>query len=227
MGPWRCLPMITSARLRIWSIFSCQSRCSGVPSRGLGAAEVVGLAVDEHHHVGVLLDGAGFAQVGRAAASCPRGSPPGGRAGRAAMTGTDSSLARAFRPWVIMADLLHPVVGAGPVADGDQLQIVDHDQVEARRCASAAARGRPAWRWRCRRWRRCRAAPPGSPARRRGPGRTRWRSISPLRIWSDGTPETSASRRMASCSADISREKKATTPPLTVLRVPSGCGSQA
>ena len=32
---------------------------------------------------------------------------------------------------------------------------------------------------------------------------------------------------MASCSADISREKKATTPPETVLREPSGCGSQA
>ena len=51
--------------------------------------------------------------------------------------------------------------------------------------------------------------------------------ISPLRILSDGTPETSARTRMESCSADISSEKKATMPPLTVLRVPSGCGSQA
>ena len=39
--------------------------------------------------------------------------------------------------------------------------------------------------------------------------------------------DASASRRMASCSALISREKKATTPPLTVLRLPSGWGSQA
>jgi hypothetical protein len=52
-------------------------------------------------------------------------------------------------------------------------------------------------------------------------------SISPLRIRSPETPETSASRRMASCSALISSEKNATTPPRTVLREPSGCGSQA
>ena len=32
---------------------------------------------------------------------------------------------------------------------------------------------------------------------------------------------------MASCSADISREKKATTPPDTVFLLPSGRGSQA
>ncbi len=32
---------------------------------------------------------------------------------------------------------------------------------------------------------------------------------------------------MASCSDDISSWKKATTPPLTVFRVPSGMGSQA
>ena len=35
------------------------------------------------------------------------------------------------------------------------------------------------------------------------------------------------SRRMASCSAAISSEKKATTPPRTVFFEPSGCGSQA
>ena len=41
------------------------------------------------------------------------------------------------------------------------------------------------------------------------------------------TPDASARRRMASCSADISSEKNATTPPRTVFFDPSGCGSQA
>ncbi len=52
-------------------------------------------------------------------------------------------------------------------------------------------------------------------------------SISPRRMRSEGTPEVSDRRRMASCSDDISSWKNATTPPLTVLRVPSGWGSQA
>jgi hypothetical protein len=50
-------------------------------------------------------------------------------------------------------------------------------------------------------------------------------SISPFLSRSEDTPEASARIRMASCSALISREKKATTPPDTVF-LPSGVGSQ-
>ena len=44
----------------------------------------------------------------------------------------------------------------------------------------------------------------------------------PRRIWFDGMPVCSAMMRAASCSADISSEKKPTMPPLTVLVWPSG-----
>ena len=84
MGPWRCLPMMTSALP--WTLF--HHRLPGghlveFVVAGLFAFAVVFLAEDEHHHVGVLLDRAGFAEVGRAAGACPRGFRPGARAGRA------------------------------------------------------------------------------------------------------------------------------------------------
>ena len=72
IGPWRCLAMMTSATLWICSPRSFQrsmrsSNLSSVSSGALlrlGALVVVLLAVDEHDDVGVLLDRAGFAQVG-------------------------------------------------------------------------------------------------------------------------------------------------------------------
>jgi len=96
---------------------------------------VVGLAVDEGHYVGVLLNGAGFAQIAedgalvvlraarRARESCER-----------ATTGTFSSLAKAFRP----REIARPP-GCGSIVpfaeerhcSRHQLQIVDDDQVEA------------------------------------------------------------------------------------------------
>ena len=44
----------------------------------------------------------------------------------------------------------------------------------------------------------------------------------PRRIVLEGMPVCSAMMRVASCSADISSEKKPTMPPLTVLMCPSG-----
>jgi hypothetical protein len=66
IGPWRCLPMMTSALP--WHLFHHL-----LPGRhllqlvvaGLLALLVVFLAEDEHHHIGVLFDRAGFAQVGQ------------------------------------------------------------------------------------------------------------------------------------------------------------------
>ena len=46
--------------------------------------------------------------------------------------------------------------------------------------------------------------------------------MSPWRIWCEGTREASERTRAASCSADISSEKKPTTPPSTAPSVPSG-----
>ena len=46
--------------------------------------------------------------------------------------------------------------------------------------------------------------------------------MSPWRIWCEGTREASERMRAASCSEDISREKKPTTPPSTAPSVPSG-----
>src|SRR6188472_124756 len=44
----------------------------------------------------------------------------------------------------------------------------------------------------------------------------------PRRMWLDGIPVRSAMIRVASCSADISSEKKPTMPPSTVAIWPSG-----
>ncbi len=63
VAPWRCFSTSTSARLVARSIFSTHLTCSGVPASGSRDVQVIFLAIDEHHHVGVLLDGAGFAQV--------------------------------------------------------------------------------------------------------------------------------------------------------------------
>ena len=65
VGPWRCLPMMTSA-------LPCASDHVELPLLVFGRAdprflvgEVIFLAVHEHHDVGVLLDRAGFTQVGQ------------------------------------------------------------------------------------------------------------------------------------------------------------------
>ena len=64
VGPWRCLPMMTSATPVTRFICSCHSKCSCGVGPGLLAGEIIFLAVDEQHHVGVLLDRARLAQVG-------------------------------------------------------------------------------------------------------------------------------------------------------------------
>ncbi len=75
--------------------------------------------------------------------------------------------------------------------------------------------------------RRCRAALPGSRGRRRGRGRIPRRRSRPCAAGRRRRRRLRPAGRMASCSADISSEKKATTPPRTVFFEPSGCGSQA
>ena len=51
--------------------------------------------------------------------------------------------------------------------------------------------------------------------------RNRLSLMPPRRIWFDGMPVCSAMMRVASCSADISSEKKPTMPPLAVIVWPS------
>ena len=57
---------------------------------------------------------------------------------------------------------------------------------------------------------------------------TRWKSSFeswPRRSFSDEMPVSSASNRVASCSADISSEKKPTTAPSTCFSAPSSSAS--
>ena len=58
-------------------------------------------------------------------------------------------------------------------------------------------------------------------------GRSRVLISSPLRIFSDGISACSESMRVASCSADISSEKKPTTAPSATFGLPSSpCSSR-
>ena len=64
VGPWRCLPMMTSALPCTLSAFRQPfGEFLAVGFQRLAHLVVVFLAVDEQHHVGVLLDRAGFTQV--------------------------------------------------------------------------------------------------------------------------------------------------------------------
>ena len=158
-----------------------------MPSRGSARLEVVALAVDEHHHVGVLLDRAGFPQVGELGLLVLAVLDLARELGQRRSPAPDSSLASAFSPWVISLTSCTRF-SAPPVAGGDQLQVVDDDQVEAGGALQPPRAGGQLGDARCRRCRRCRAALPGSRRRRRAPGRTPWRRSRPCGSGRDGTP---------------------------------------
>ncbi|MDF2782518.1 MAG: hypothetical protein K0S96_2323 [Geminicoccaceae bacterium] len=97
---------------------------------GLGALQVVLVAVDEHHHVGVLLDRAGFAQIRElrplVLALLDRARELGERQDRDV-----ELLGDRLQALGDLGDLLHPV-GLGGAADRPhQLQVVDHQHRQA------------------------------------------------------------------------------------------------
>ena len=139
-----------------------------------------------------------------------------------ARIGTFSSLASAFRLVGDLGDFLDAVVGAAPRRALQELDVVDDQQVEAALALQpAGARGELG---------------DGEAAglvdverhalhlARRLDDRARTASslIRPRRMSDEGTPDCSATMRVASCSDDISSEKKPTMPPSTVLIAPSG-----
>ena len=222
IGPWRCLPMMTSARPCSASIRLCHfiMRLDVVVARLL-ALLVVLLAEDEHHHVGVLLDRARLAQVGElralvlAALDLPRE--------LAERHDRDVELlGDRLQPLGDLRDLLHPVLRA---VDARRARAAGSRRTARRARAGASAAGR------ARRW--SRSAAPGCRRCRAGSSPDRFAASMKRRISLLGhvavadlvarAPAPPPTRmRAASCSADISSEKKPTTPPSTAPSLPSG-----
>ena len=96
----------------------------------LGALVIVLLAVDEHDDVGVLLDRAGFAQVGELR-PLVLALLDGARELRERQDRHVSSLAIAFRPRVISESSCTRFSLRLRADRADQLQIVDDDEAEA------------------------------------------------------------------------------------------------
>ena len=182
--------------------------------------QIVFLTEHEQHHVGVLLDRAGLAQVRKlrplvvAALDLPRQL-------RERQDRDVEFLGQRLEPGGDFGDFLHAVFARAAARALQELDIVDDQEIEA--------------------------ALPLEPPRARRELRNRKTaglvdierqrlqldrdvldvsksasSITPRRILLDGIPVCSAMMRVASCSADISSEKKPTIPPLTVSVWPSG-----
>ena len=100
VGPWRCLPMMTSATPVHLVHQVLPFLMLGGVGAGLLAGEVIFLAVDEEHHVGILLDGAGLSEVGQLRALVVAVFDLA-RKLREGDDGNASSLASALRPTVI------------------------------------------------------------------------------------------------------------------------------
>ena len=98
--------------------FLLPAQMLGGAGAGLGAAEIVGLAIHEHDGVGVLLDRAGFAKVGKLRAlifalfDLTRELRQGD-------DGNAKLFGQGFQAHSDLADLLHPAISAGAFASGD------------------------------------------------------------------------------------------------------------
>ena len=130
IGPWRCLPMMTSALpcSALHLVLPLHHRLDVVVA-GLLALLVVLLAEHEHHHVGVLLDGAGFAQVGELRALVLAALDLARELGE----GDDRDvqlLGDRLQALGDLGDLLHAALGAGGGGAGE-LEVVDDQHVEA------------------------------------------------------------------------------------------------
>ena len=117
MGPWRCLPMITSAWLRTSSIWRCQAKCSSV-LRAVRCAQDNSFRGKRTAPVRVLFDRTDSRRSG-AAAACPHGSRPDARAATARSRNLEI-LGQRLQPWVIsLTSCTRPSLFA---RGGDQLQ---------------------------------------------------------------------------------------------------------
>ena len=130
VGPWRCLPMMTSALPWHHPSRSATCRVPSVPGRGSLLCEVIFLAVDEHHDVGVLLDRAGFAQVGELRALVVAAFDLT-RELRQRDDRNVQFLGQRLQAGGDLGHLLHAVVWPFLPEPEQQLEIVDDEQVEA------------------------------------------------------------------------------------------------
>src|SRR5690349_16809515 len=97
-------------------------------ARRLAAREIIFLAEDEHHHVGVLLDRARFTQVGEHRPLVVA-LLDGARQLRERYNRDVQFLRQRFQAACDLGDFLDAVLGAGVVAP-DELEIVDDDAAE-------------------------------------------------------------------------------------------------
>ncbi len=143
VGPCRCLAMMRSALLCASSIARCHCACassnfearsdSSRPSKPVGLGwrwlQVVVVAVDEHHHVGVLLDRAGFAEVRELR---PLVLALLDRAGelRQRHDRHRELLGDGLQPLGDHGDLQHAAVRPGAGGGAHELEVVHHDELQ-------------------------------------------------------------------------------------------------
>ena len=96
---------------------------------GLAALDIIFLAEHEQHHIGVLLDRAGFAQIRKLRAFVLPLLDLAGELGQ----GEDRDmqlLGERLQPGGDLRDLLHAALGGAPGGAGQELEIVDDDEAE-------------------------------------------------------------------------------------------------
>ena len=101
---------------------------------GVGAGffprEIIFLAVDEEHHVGVLLDGAGFAQVGQLRAFVVTVFNLAGKL-REGHDGDGQFLGQRLEAHGNFRHLLHAAFGGLAGGTAEELQVIHHDKAKA------------------------------------------------------------------------------------------------
>ena len=96
---------------------------------GLPALDIIFLAEHEQHHIGILLDRAGFAQIRKLRALVLPLLDLAGELGERKDRNIQL-LGQRLEPGRDLCDLLHPALGRAPRGARQKLEIVDNDQAE-------------------------------------------------------------------------------------------------
>ena len=107
---------------------------------GLAALVIILLAEDEHHHIGILLDRAGLAQIGELGALVLALLDGAGELGERQHRHVEL-LGDGLQAAGDLGDLLHAVLAAHARRAAHELDIVDDDHAAGRGGASGAGRG--------------------------------------------------------------------------------------
>ena len=131
VGPWRCLPMITSALPSTRSPSASHSaNFSRFASDRLAHLVIIFLAEHEQHDVGVLLDRAGFAQV-RKLRPLVLAVLDLARQLRQRQDRNVELLGQRLQPRRDFGDLLDAVLAGAAARALQKLHVVDHQQIES------------------------------------------------------------------------------------------------